>query len=140
MQTTAKRIITRALQLCRVLGDDEQPSASEAQDGLRDLQTMLDAWAIQAHMHIDTIPLPAFPDLDAQVDVPAGLTVVLEYALAQEIAPGYGKAIDAETVRRGQAYKRNYATMIGTMKVPRLKNPTYLLNRDGYYGYNVLEG
>src|SRR5687767_849521 len=42
---TAQDIITRAMKALGALGTSETPTASEANDGLEALNTMLDSWA-----------------------------------------------------------------------------------------------
>lgn len=45
--TTSLDLITRAMRLSRVIGKGETPDASEAQDGLESLNSMLDSWQIE---------------------------------------------------------------------------------------------
>lgn len=139
MNTTANAIIRRAMRLIRALGQDETPTAEEAQDAFSAMTSMLDAWAIEGDMASDTVALPTFASPAATVDVPDGLTSVLEYNLALEIAPEYGKEPSQEVVRKALAFKRNYASARANENIGILDNPAYYLGNSNAT-YNVTTG
>lgn len=139
MNTTAISIIRRAMRLIRVLGQDEDPTAEESQDGFDALLAMVDAWGIDGDMASDTVALPTFASLAATVDAPDGLVQVLVYNLALEIAPEYGKEPSQEVVRKALAYKRNYANARANENIEVLAQPAYYVGSSNST-YNVTTG
>lgn len=72
--TTARDLIRRAMLLAGVLGQGENPSASEANDGLRTLNEMVESWAAERLMvyAVTNVTLPLVPSQQVYTWGPGG--------------------------------------------------------------------
>lgn len=104
MNLTATQVITRALRQSKVLGFDESPASFTLNEGLLQLQLLLDRWQKDPHLqYLPDYPLPTFANLLTPVAVPDGFAEPLTGSLAAQIAAENGQTIDVEIARATKA-------------------------------------
>lgn len=137
MVLVPQEIITRALRLIKVLGEGEPANSADLQVGWDVLITMLDAWNGDPGMVPDLCGdffMPGFTSLADAVEIPqgsAGLTAMLVYNLAVEMAPEFGATVDPMVMARAQSTMRNWRTRVAALHIGRLEHPE--LSRGGHY-------
>lgn len=94
---TAYQVIRRALKLATVIDSQEPVDAIDAADALEALNVLLAEW------HRAQIGLPDYslPTLQTELASDAADRDALAYALAERIAPEYGKELSAQVVKSG---------------------------------------
>jgi hypothetical protein len=129
---TARDIITGALKKIGALASGETLSASEASDGLAELNRMLGSWRTEGSL----VQISEIADLSDELSLPDGYADALVYNLAVRLAPDYGRMVPDMVV---MAAIESMATIKRTGH-----RPSYLKVDDGLlpHGqtYNILTG
>lgn len=125
MNLTGQQVITRALRLARVLGFDEAPDPFTLNEGLLQLQLLLDRWKQDNHLHYPPDhPLPTFTALAGAVDVPDGVAEFMIGALASLIASENGQTIDQSIARATQAGLDLRRIKLADLQIPPIEHNT----------------
>ena len=136
MNLTATQVVTRALRAAKVLGFDEAPSVFTLNEGLLQLQLLLDQWKADGHLHFapDHL-LPTFVDLTTPVAVPDGFANALSGSLAFLIAGENGSMVSKEVTDATIAGLNLRRIKLAALQVPKTSSDAiYSLgqNREHY--------
>ncbi len=138
MQRSAQQLVTRALRLVRVIGQDEAPSASDSSVGLAGLVSLMAMWQASPQMTYGgecESTMPTFVDLPTAVDIPDELVPAIEYSLAEVLAPEFGAQIDAFTVSMAAKCRRIWGRNLAALMMGRMRLDTYWIGSgDARYG------
>ncbi len=143
MELTATQVITRALRLIRVIGQDETPSANDVSTAYDALVSMLDGWAGDPLMVPDLaaeFTMPGFVDATTPVTIPEGswgLRRMMTYALAVEVAPEFGVVVDPRVAAEAEHAMRNWQKRVAGLHAGRVTHDPSLVRRRHY---NILAG
>lgn len=121
MNLTGQQVITRALRLARVLGFDEAPDPLTLNEGLLQLQLLLDRWKQDNHLHyLPDYPLPTFTALAGAVAIPDGVAEFMTGALAEMIASENGQTIDPRIATATKAGLDLRRIKLADLQIPKL--------------------
>lgn len=121
MNLTGQQVITRALRLARVLGFDEAPDPLTLNEGLLQLQLLLDRWKQDNHLHyLPDYPLPTFTALAGAVAIPDGVAEFMIGALAEAIASENGQVIDPKIATATKAGLDLRRIKLADLQIPKL--------------------
>lgn len=131
---TAQEVITRALRLIRVIGQEESPITAENNDALIVLNAMLDEWSLDPQLTTSTITLPAFATTSTSQDLRSGMFTALVYNLAVRLAPEYGVAAAESIIKMAGSSYALIGKEIANSEIPVADNQVGLIeSRRGYY-------
>jgi hypothetical protein len=130
MATTARALIRRALKLCQVVDEDEQPQASQSADALDSLNDMAAGLKTQG-ANLDWQPL----GLSDDVPVAPEHIDDLKYLLARTLAPEYGVELRPEVALRAQQGESSLIAHFA--RVGKLGTDPSYIDRLDRYGYDI---
>ena len=103
--STGRDIVTASLKKIGAIAPGDSISASEADDGIAELNRMLSSWSTEELMNLE-----AFIEtlaLDTEIVMPAGYEDAMVYNLAVRLAPDYGKQVSADIAAMAMETKGN---------------------------------
>jgi len=99
MATTARDVINRSLRILGVLASGEAATASEANDALVALNSMIDSWQAD---YAEWFTASTFSTLNTSQYLPRGYEAAIVYNLCVELAPEYGVNTSPDIVSRAK--------------------------------------
>lgn len=124
MLVSAQQVVTRALRIARIIGQDETPSSADLSVGLDVLTTMLASWANDsAFVPADcgTFSVPTWATLAVTNTVDDALLHAIYYNLAILLAPEFGGIADDDVRREARRAKKSWTRKIPALTIGRLE-------------------
>jgi len=119
---TVREIVHAALRHLTMLAAGETASADDARLAFDALETLVDAWRIDAAMAEAVDNVPYVIDFDTELILPQGVRRVIEWTLARELCADFAvpPAVEARAERNAMRYRR--VVIQKYTEVPELTN------------------